>query len=190
MLKRFLGHLANVMKHKWIVFCLCLKAGIPFRGLIHDNSKFSITEFWQGVKYYGDGQKSPIEYAKKDWGYSKAWLHHKGRNKHHPEYWYDLTAPIKMPIIPYKYMCEMICDHLAAGMVYEGKKWTKEYQLSYWSKHKDTFLLNENLKNFITDILTQVAESGIEKTVTKENMKECYAKHTKNIDNSEKQLIQ
>ena len=52
MLKNFWGHLTNVVKHKWIVFRLCCKAGIPFRGIVHDLSKFSITEFWQGVKYY------------------------------------------------------------------------------------------------------------------------------------------
>lgn len=52
-------------------------------------------------------------------------------------------------------MCETICDQIAAGKVYQGKNWTKEYQLNYWNKHVDTFLLNEKLKKFITEILTR-----------------------------------
>ena len=95
-------HLGLVNRHRWMVFKLCAKAGIPYRGLVHDLSKYSITEFWESVKYY-NGSRSPIEFVKKDKGYSKAWLHHKGRNKHHAEYWYDNNAPEPMPIIPYKF---------------------------------------------------------------------------------------
>ena len=179
MLKNLCGHFSNVIHHKWIVFLLCCKAGIPFRGIVHDLSKFSPTEFWQGVKYYKDGKRSPIQYAKEDYGYSKAWLHHRGRNKHHPEYWYDSNAPQSLPIIPFKYMCETICDQLAAGKVYKGKAWTKEYQLQYWKMHKDNFLLNEKLKNFVTEVLTMVAENGIDKTITKDNLRKRYDKNIK-----------
>lgn len=77
-------------------------------------------------------------------------------------------------MIPFKYICETICDQLAAGKVYQGKNWTKEYQLSYWNQHKDSFLLNEKLKKFITEILTDVAKDGINQTITKEKLKECY----------------
>jgi hypothetical protein len=71
-------------------------------------------------------------------------------------------------------MTEMICDQLAAGIVYQGKNWTKEYQLSYWNKYKDLFQLNNNLKEFITRILTDVAQNGINKTIKKKNLKKCY----------------
>lgn len=188
MIKNFYGHLKNIIHHKWIVFGLCCKVGIPFRGLVHDLSKFSYTEFWQGVTYYQDGKRSPIQYAKQDYGYSKAWLHHKGRNKHHPEYWYDPNAPVPLPIIPFPYACEMICDQLAAGKVYQGKKWTKQYQLTYWEKHKDSFKLNEKLKQFVTEVFTEVAENGIRETMTKENLKQSYnrcvnSKGEKKLDN-------
>lgn len=71
-------------------------------------------------------------------------------------------------------MCEMVCDQLAAGKVYQGKKWTKEYQLSYWNKHVDSFLLNEKLKKFVTEILTGVAKDGINKTITKKKLRQSY----------------
>ena len=173
-LKNAVKHFKLITKHKWVVFKLCCKAGIPIRGLLHDLSKYSITEFSESIKYY-NGDHSPILEAKKDKGYSEAWLHHKGRNKHHPEYWYDVTAEISKPIMPFKYACEMICDQLAAGIVYQGKKnWTKEYQLSYWEKHKEKVPVNDGIKEFVTIVLTQVAQNGIGETINKRNLRKIY----------------
>ena len=70
-LKNFFGHLHTVNKHRWYVFKLSVRAGIPIRGLLHDLSKYSPTEFWEGVKYF-DGKVSPIKICKKENGYSKA----------------------------------------------------------------------------------------------------------------------
>ena len=123
-IKNFILHFNLVNKHRFLVFKLCIKAGVPFRGLIHDLSKYSPTEFFESVKYF-TGDKSPISKCKKENGYSKAWLHHKGRNKHHIEYWYDYAAPEETPLMPYKYTVEMIGDTLAAGMTYMKKDWTK-----------------------------------------------------------------
>ena len=95
------------------------------------------------------------KFAKKKQGYSKAWLHHKGRNKHHSEYWIDENAPDKTPIIPYKYAAEMVCDKLAAGMVYQGKNFTKEYELEYWLKEKEKIKINPKTEKFITEVLTR-----------------------------------
>ena len=172
--------LANVIKHfklityhKWIVFKLCCKVGIPWRGLVHDLSKYSITEFWSSCKYYV-GTHSPITEEKKDRGYSEAWLHHKGRNKHHTEYWVDHLAPNPTPIIPYKYAVEMVCDKLAAGIAYQGKKWTQDYQLNYWKVEKDKFEINPKTEKFITEVMSEVAQNGIDKTLTKKNIKKLY----------------
>lgn len=167
-------HFIVITHHKWVVLKLCIKAGILWRGLVHDLSKYSPTEFVNSVKYFNQGKRSPIQLEKQERGYSKVWLHHKGRNKHHPEYWYDYNSPKQLPIMPFKYACEMICDQLAAGIVYQGKDWTKEYQLNYWKKVKETFLLNEKLKKFEDIILEQVAKEGINKAITKENLQRCY----------------
>ena len=121
MLKKAFKHFLTITKHKIYVFKLSIKAGIPIRGFFHDFSKYSFTEFWESAKYYTDGKKSPITNCKQQQGYSKAWLHHKGRNKHHHEYWYDYETKDEVPVIPYKYTVEMICDQLAAGMTYNGK---------------------------------------------------------------------
>lgn len=175
-LKNIVGHFMVITRHKWVVFKLCCKVGQPWRGLVHDLSKYSPTEFWEGVKYF-NGKHSPITDAKKDKGYSQAWLHHKGRNKHHTDYWVDLSAPDKTPIIPYQYVAEMLCDKLAAGMVYKGKDWTKEYELDYWLNERDKTLVNDQVEALITEFLTQVSKDGIDKVLTKKKVKALYKKY-------------
>lgn len=110
---------------------------------MHDWSKFSPEEFWESVKYY-NGKKSPIIVCKQKNGYSKAWLHHKGRNKHHPEYWVDWALPQKAIIMPYKYAVEMICDKMAAGIVYNGKDWKQDTQIKYYMKERETSIVHLN----------------------------------------------
>lgn len=176
-LKKVMKHFSLITHHKWIVFKLCCKIGEPWRGLLHDLSKYSPTEFWESCKYYA-GNYSPITDAKKDKGFSEAWLHHKGRNKHHVEYWVDRYAPEVTPVMPYPYAAEMICDKLAAGIIYEGKKWTKEFQLSYWmQKEKDKLEMNPKIRDFITAVFIEVAEQGIDRTLTKKNIKQLYKKY-------------
>lgn len=174
MIKNYINHFRTITKHKWVVFKLCCRAGIPWRGLVHDLSKFSPTEFIESAKYYQGGKKSPIPVAKQQKGYSKAWLHHRGRNKHHVEYWTDTEAPDTFPIIPYKYTIEMICDGLAAGLVYAGKNWNEDFQLKYWENKRKTAPANEKIKDLLTEVYTQISINGINKTITRKNMKKLY----------------
>lgn len=179
-LKNVIKHFILITHHKWVVFKLCCKIGEPWRGLVHDLSKYSPTEFWESAKYYV-GSHSPITEAKKDKGYSEAWLHHKGRNRHHVQYWVDHHAPEVTPVMPYKYAVEMICDKLAAGIIYEGKNWTKEFELSYWEeKEKDQLEMNPKIRDFITAVLTEIAEKDIKQTLTKKNLKQLYQKYVIN----------
>ena len=171
-----LKHFNLVTRHRWVVFKLCCKAGIPWRGLVHDLSKFSPTEFWESVKYY-NGSMSPILFAKRKQGYSKAWLHHKGRNKHHPEYWTDWSLPEKNIIMPYQYAAEMVCDKLAAGIVYNGKNWTPQTQLNYYMKEREKTTIHPQLDKYLLEVLTQISENGIDETLTKENIKKIYDKY-------------
>ena len=59
----------------------CFRIGLYKQGLLHDMSKYSPTEFLVGCRYY-KGYMSPNNAERADRGYSSAWLHHKGRNKH------------------------------------------------------------------------------------------------------------
>lgn len=177
-IKNFFGHLRTVTKHKWEVFKLATRAGIPIRGLLHDMSKFTPTEFFESVKYYQGGIKSPIPVARDIKGYSSAWLHHKGRNKHHFEFWYDARAK-EQPIIPFKYSLEMICDMVAAGITYKGKKWYSGYQLEYWNREEKGIIANEKMKNFCREVFTELKEKGVNQTITNKNIRRIYDKNCK-----------
>ena len=168
---KILKHTKLVLKHKWVVFKLCCKVGIPWRGFMHDWSKFSPTEFIESINYYV-GNRSPILLCKEDKGYSEAWLHHKGRNKHHHEYWIDLTLPEKTSIMPYKYAAEMICDKMAAGIVYQGNKWTKDWQINYYMREREKCLIHPQIDKFMIATFTGVSENGLDKTLTKQNIKQ------------------
>ena len=175
-------HIKLVTKHKWVVFKLCCKVGIPWRGFMHDWSKFSLTEFWESVKYY-DGHKSPIAECKKNKGYSAAWLHHKGINKHHYQYWTDLSIPEKTGIMPYKYTAEMVCDQLAAGMVYNGKNWTKDTQLNYYLNRERQNLIHPQLDKFLVAVYTDVSQKGLDEALTGKNIRRLYDKYCIRMEN-------
>lgn len=177
MVIKFLKHIKTVLKHKWAVFKLCVRAGIVWQGIVHDLSKFSIEELKESLEFYNDGKRSPLAIAKEKKGYSLAWLHHAGRNKHHYQYWYDYEAPNPTPQMPYKYVVEMICDSMAAGMTYQGKNWTKEYQLSYWNRTKERAKITMELRNMLDDVYSEIAEKGIKPVINKKRLKELYNKN-------------
>ena len=104
--QKFWGHLRTVHKHRKMVRKLCFKCGLYWQGLTHDLSKYSHTEFWNGVKYI-TGTASPHVGERKVKGYSDAWLHHHNRNKHHAEYWVDIvdgkSVPVNIPKVAHLY---------------------------------------------------------------------------------------
>lgn len=135
-IEKFFKHFWMICKHKYWVFYFACKCGIPVRGFFHDFSKFHPTEFFESVKYY-TGTKSPIVSCKEDKGYSLAWLHHKGHNPHHYEYWVDNLDRGGTPLlIPFKYCVEMTCDWLAAGKAYQGRNFSYESELEWWNKKR------------------------------------------------------
>lgn len=143
-------HFKKVCIHKKWVFYYCRIAGIPIQGLLHDLSKFSPTEFFESVKYY-QGDRSPIDECKKQNGWSKAWLHHKGRNRHHYEYWQDNFDNGGTPLeMPKKYKIEMLCDYLGAGRAYYGDEFTYQKELEWWKvKRNKPIAMHPNDKKFI-----------------------------------------
>lgn len=172
------SHFVTITKHRHRVICHCFKAGIGFQGLFHDLSKYTPTEFTAGCRHY-QGTRSPNESEREEYGYSKAWLHHKGRNRHHFEYWTDYShetrklEPIKMPL---KYVIEMFCDRVAASKIYMGKKYTDASSLEYFLKAKSTRFINAETSDFLEKLLLMLKEEGEEKTFR--YIKE-YVKHNK-----------
>lgn len=88
---KLIKHFITITRHRHKVMRLCFKVGLYKQGLLHDLSKYTPSEFIPGVKYF-QGNRSPQAKERELFGYSAAWLHHKGRNKHHFEYWVDSGA--------------------------------------------------------------------------------------------------
>lgn len=155
-------HFKKICVHKFWVARYCFKAGLIWQGIVHDLSKFSWAEFWESVKYY-QGDRSPINACKEDKGYSLAWQHHKGRNKHHYEYWTDKyddgTVAIEMP---FRYALELICDWYGAARAYTGNRGKDFYQkeLTWWIEKRDKKhpKMNEQTLNFVDIVFHNFAE--------------------------------
>lgn len=162
LLKNIIKHFILINTHKFYVCLYCFKAGIYWRGLIHDISKFSLIEFVESIKFY-DGKKSPIINAKLNRGYSLAWQHHKGCNTHHYEYWIDKidneVVGIKMP---YDDVIELICDYIAAGRTYLKNDFSYADEYEWWmNKLKNEHpAINKETANIITFILHKFKEKN------------------------------
>ena len=168
-------HFKTITKHKFYVMKLCFRFGLYKQGLKHDLSKYSWTELVTGAKYYL-GYKSPNSNERDTIGYSSAWLHHKGRNKHHWEYWIDFTSngiiAIEMPI---NYVVEMFCDRVAATMVYQGTQFNFKAPLDYYNKTHHYYVINENTDRILRDMLERLANSNLDETI--EYIKEKYLRN-------------
>ena len=165
-LKKLFGHFHTIVRHRHKVIRNCARAGILCQGLKHDLSKFSLTEFIPGVKYY-TGDRSPNEGERRDIGYSKAWIHHKGRNKHHYEYWDDINMETKryqFYPMPYKYLAEMFCDRVAASKVYRGKDYTDSDALNYFMRGGAKDMMASETRRDLEELLTMLAEKGEKET--------------------------
>ena len=167
-LKKVIKHFILITKHRWVVFKLCLKVGEPWRGLVHDLSKYSPVEFWNGVRFY-TGKASPHVGEREKYGYSKAWLNHKAKNKHHAEYWVD-THNIHVAM-PYKYLAEMLCDRVAAAKTYLKDEYKDYSALDYYNTHLDENQFHKHTRMELEYWLEQIANLG-EKIAFEELKKE------------------
>ncbi|MBQ4566108.1 MAG: catalase [Oscillospiraceae bacterium] len=162
-------HFCTITKHRWAVRKHCFRVGMYWRGLVHDLSKYSPTEFMTGARYY-QGTRSPNSRERELIGYSAAWMHHKGRNKHHYEYWTDLDLKtrkyVAMPM-PRKFFAEMIMDRIAACKIYHGKAYTDADALEYLdnsSEGRDNTMMNPQTKEELRYILVMLKEKGEKET--------------------------
>lgn len=159
-------HFKTVGRHRYLVMKGCFKVGLYRQGLFHDLSKYSPGEFLVGARYY-QGNRSPNSAERDAIGYSSAWLHHKGRNKHHYEYWIDYSAraggmvPVPMPM---KYVAEMLMDRIAASKVYEGERYTDSSPLAYYLKGIEKAPIHPDTSALLEKLLRMLSEKGEKET--------------------------
>lgn len=176
------GHLKTINHHKMLVMKYCFQIGLYKQGLLHDLSKYSWVEFRAGAKYF-QGDRSPNDAQRKALGYSDAWLHHKGRNKHHLEYWIDYAADGDHKMsgnkMPFCYVAEMFCDRVAASKNYQKERYQDCHPWEYYDRSKDHYLIHAETQALLESFLLLLKEQGEEKAfaVLKEEVK--HRKRTK-----------
>ena len=159
-------HYKTVTTHRWIVMKGCFAMGLFWQGLTHDLSKYSPTEFRNGVRHY-QGTRSPNARERELKGYSEAWMHHKGRNRHHYEYWTDMsreTGRYESVPMPRRYLAEMVADRVAACKVYEGEKYTSGSALAYLERSREKNLMNPKTRQELAYLLTMLRDEGEKQT--------------------------
>lgn len=155
-------HFKTITHHRLLVCQGCFRVGLYWQGLTHDLSKYSPTEFWQGARYY-QGTRSPNAAEREAKGYSEAWMHHKGRNRHHYEYWTDMsreTRCYESVAMPRRYLVEMVMDRRAACMTYQGKAYRDDSALRYFENSRERDLMHPKTRRELGYILTMLAEQG------------------------------
>ncbi len=162
----FMNHLRTVVRHKELVMIGCFRVGLYRQGLLHDLSKFSPTEFLVGARYF-QGNRSPNNAEREDIGYSSSWLHHKGRNRHHFEYWVDYNLRGKdgeSPLVPVKmpgrFVVEMLMDRIAASKVYLGDAYTDKSPLGYFDGGRARKFMHPETAALLEKLLRMLAEKG------------------------------
>lgn len=161
------NHFKTITEHKLLVMENCFRVGLFKQGLLHDLSKYSPEEFWTGVRFY-QGNRSPNAAERELYGFSKAWLHHKGRNKHHFEYWIDFSMDKSEGLVghkmPVNYVVEMMMDRIAASKVYKGKDYTDRSALEYYQREKDFIVIHPETRKLLEKLLVMLSEKGERKT--------------------------
>ena len=163
---KFWKHFKTITKHKWYVLDGCLRVGLVWQGLTHDLSKYSRIEFWTSARFY-QGTRSPIFAERTEKGYSEVWMHHKGRNPHHFEYWTDWNPETGQYVpkpMPRRYLVESIMDRRAASMVYQGKEYRPDSALNYYLSHAESKLIHPKTQREMEYILRMLAEKGERET--------------------------
>lgn len=166
-MNKVLGHFKTITAHKMVVMKECFKIGLYKQGLLHDLSKYGPAEFISGCRNY-QGTASPHLKERAAKGYSAAWLHHKGRNKHHFEYWIDYSIDQQEGMVgcrmPLNYVAEMMMDRIAASKVYNKGAYTQHMPLEYYEKGKNAYLIHPETRALLEYLLHMLDEQGEEKT--------------------------
>lgn len=134
----------------------------------------SWTEFSRGSRYF-QGNRSPNNYERELYGYSVSWLHHKGRNRHHFEYWLDYNehqyGGVKGMRMPRRYVAEMYCDRVAACKIYQKEAYTQQSAVRYFCKGGGKILMHPETRKEIGFLLTMLGKREKKK---QQNISEIY----------------
>ena len=172
-------HLHTINTHRNLVMKMCFECSMYRQGLLHDLSKYSLAELIPSIRYY-QGDRSPVGYEKSIKGYSLGWLHHKGRNKHHWEYWVDRKEKditIEVYPMPFEYMLESVIDRISASMTYKKNSYTDSEPYSFFINSLEYNTMNPDTVRQMEHLLGYLKDNGIKKAL--EYYKSLYRQYRK-----------
>jgi len=154
---KHLKYLSYVLRHKFFVFMECCRLGIPWRGFVHDLSKFLPDEWFPYVEFfhgkYAKARRDETGYYKPvDTGQASfdfAWLLHQNRNRHHWQWWV-IPEGGEMHTQPMdsRSRREMLADWRGAGRA-QGTPDTQAWYL----KHRNDIVLHPDTRAWIESML-------------------------------------
>ena len=62
--------------------------------------------------------------------------------------------------IPLRYVCEMVCDRVAASQIYLGSRYTDASPWEYYEHSKDHYLLHPETRALLEKLLKWCGTSG------------------------------
>ena len=68
---------------------------------------------------------------------------------------------MKMPL---RYVCEMVCDRVAASQIYLGDKYTDASPWEYYERSKTHYLLHPETRALLEELLKMVRDLGHDRT--------------------------
>lgn len=145
---KYWNNLCYILQHKWYVLLECWKEGLYWQGILHDMSKFSLTEFLAYAKrFHHEQETSSEQVAQDETAFQYAWLHHQHHNKHHWNYWVVNQVRQEAVPMPQKYLVEMVCDWKA--MARKGKiSHTEHYR-----NHAQNLILHPETRRQLDSIM-------------------------------------
>jgi hypothetical protein len=172
-LRKAAGHLKTVLHHKKLVARGCFQVGLYRQGILHDMSKFTMPELLNGFRYYQEGKQSPNNGERVVKGYSEAWMHHKGRNPHHYEYWtdYNIEAakkgeyPVQPVQMPRKYVAEMLMDRICASKNYVKEEYSQHHPLKYFEHGRGQYIMHPQTAKELHGMLKILDQRGEEELI-------------------------
>lgn len=158
-------YLWYVLRHKLYVARECFKVALFWRGLTHDLSKLSWSEFTAYMNWFSDAEflraynHDPRTAVEELWveqrrtAFDRAWLGHQHRNSHHWQYWVlrEDSGRTKVLEMPLDDALEMVCDWIGAGLAITGRRDVE----NWYEANKDKMLLHPNTRELVERILSK-----------------------------------
>jgi hypothetical protein len=150
---QYWSHLKYTIRHKYHVMVACTKEGMILRGILHDLSKFTPSEFTGYANFFfnPDGSRKEdldanSEEIKRAFG--DAFLHHQTSNAHHWQYWIKRTnGHTVVNPMPADIAAEMICDWIGAARAnYQNEP---GIPLPWYKQNRSRILLHTDTRNYI-----------------------------------------